>query len=240
MDGALFFSVGLYSRRGCAGHHDWCPRRMPIAGEPSPSGWRTSQPCSAPGALVPTARSRSRHRLERGQRLSPAAAPRRAGQAAAAARSEEGALLLALVPKRSQSGNVIIPGRMVLDGIDTLKAPPGSSRATAWMRWQRAAQRGKDIEDVANRGEDHRAVPLRQGGAGPHNLEDCKLVWEIFDFCHLIPSPSSGLPHRSGARPGGGARWRRLPTSICHGCTAVGYVARTCPPTAGWRAPAAT
>lgn len=88
-----------------------------------------------------------------------------------------------------QTGNVIIPGRMVLDGIDTLKS----------ATWQFASYsldsvasellgRGKDIEDVANRGEKITELFHSDKEAlARYNLEDCKLVWEIFDHCHLIP-----------------------------------------------------
>ncbi|PJG58389.1 DNA polymerase II [Aeromonas cavernicola] len=88
-----------------------------------------------------------------------------------------------------QSGNVIIPGRMVLDGIDTLKS----------ATWQFASYsldavasellgRGKDIEDVANRGEKITELFHSDKEAlARYNLEDCKLVWEIFEHCHLIP-----------------------------------------------------
>ncbi|MGY3901046.1 DNA polymerase II [Aeromonas lusitana] len=87
-----------------------------------------------------------------------------------------------------QTGNVIIPGRMVLDGIDTLKS----------ATWQFASYsldavasellgRGKDIEDVANRGEKITELFHSDKEAlARYNLEDCKLVWEIFDYCHLI------------------------------------------------------
>ncbi|KTA77753.1 DNA polymerase II [Aeromonas salmonicida] len=88
-----------------------------------------------------------------------------------------------------QTGNVIIPGRMVLDGIDTLKS----------ATWQFASYsldavasellgRGKDIEDVANRGEKITELFHSDKEAlARYNLEDCRLVWEIFDYCHLIP-----------------------------------------------------
>ncbi|MGL6376614.1 DNA polymerase II [Aeromonas hydrophila] len=88
-----------------------------------------------------------------------------------------------------QSGSVIIPGRMVLDGIDTLKSatwqfPSYSLDAVA----SELLGRGKDIEDVANRGEKITELFHSDKEAlARYNLEDCRLVWEIFDFCHLIP-----------------------------------------------------
>lgn len=88
-----------------------------------------------------------------------------------------------------QSGSVILPGRMVLDGIDTLKS----------ATWQFASYsldavasellgRGKDIEDVANRGEKITELFHSDKEAlARYNLEDCKLVWEIVEHCALIP-----------------------------------------------------
>ncbi|MGL5661086.1 MAG: DNA polymerase II [Aeromonas sp.] len=87
-----------------------------------------------------------------------------------------------------QTGSVIIPGRMVLDGIDTLKS----------ATWQFASYaldavasellgRGKDIDDVANRGEKITELFHSDKEAlARYNLEDCKLVWEIFEYCDLI------------------------------------------------------
>ena len=88
-----------------------------------------------------------------------------------------------------QTGSVILPGRMVLDGIDTLKS----------ATWQFASYsldavasellgRGKDIEDVANRGEKITELFHSDKEAlARYNLEDCKLVWEIVEHCALIP-----------------------------------------------------
>jgi len=110
-----------------------------------------------------------------------------------------------------QSGNVIIPGRMVLDGIDTLKSatwqfPSYSLDAVA----SELLGRGKDIEDVANRGEKITELFHSDKEAlARYNLEDCRLVWEIFDFCHLIPRKprrlcdglqAGALSPRAGAR----------------------------------------
>ena len=172
---------------------------MPTAGDPGRVGGGRERPAECAGALVCAARPGSGDRLERGQlRLSPAAAPRRAQQAAVAAGARSRALLLALIAQRPQSGSVIIPGRMVLDGIDTLKSatwqfPSYSLDAVA----SELLGRGKDIEDVANRGEDHRAVPLRQGGAGP--LQPGRLPAGVGDLRFLPPHPlchRACLPHR--------------------------------------------
>ena len=194
---------GWHSLLGGASEED--ARVMIGAPEPDSQDWETpvqwvaDEPALlAQRRLVQPARSRSRHRLERGEfRLSPAAAPRRTPQAAAAARARAGALLLALVPKRPQSGNVIIPGRMVLDGIDTLKSatwqfPSYSLDAVAsellgGARTSRTGQLG---------GEDHRAVPLRQGGAGP--LQPGRLQAGVGDLRFLPPHP---LRHRAPPSP---------------------------------------
>lgn len=89
----------------------------------------------------------------------------------------------------AQQGQLLLPGRMVLDGIDALKS--------ATFRFERyglesVAQallgRGKAIHDPDDRVAEitwlfhHDKLALAH-----YNLEDCRLVLEIFDKCHLIP-----------------------------------------------------
>ncbi|WP_368163866.1 DNA polymerase II [Aeromonas sp. R6-2] len=87
-----------------------------------------------------------------------------------------------------QSGNVTLPGRMVLDGVDTLKSatwqfPSFSLDAVAGE----LLGRGKEIEDVANRGQKITELFHSDKGAlARYNLEDCRLVHEIFAHCDLI------------------------------------------------------
>ncbi len=87
-----------------------------------------------------------------------------------------------------QSGNVTLPGRMVLDGIDTLKSatwqfPSFSLDAVA----SDLLGRGKDIEDVANRGQKITELfHSNKAALARYNLEDCRLVHEIFAHCDLI------------------------------------------------------
>jgi hypothetical protein len=140
-----------------------------------------------------------------------------------------------------QSGNVIIPGRMVLDGIDTLKSatwqfPSYSLDAVA----SELLGRGKDIEDVANRG---RRSP---SCSTPTRRRWPATTWKIAGWCGRSsisatssPSPSSAPPSPVLSSTGWAGRWRRSPTSICHGCTAAAMWRPTCRQTAGWQAPAA-
>lgn len=87
-----------------------------------------------------------------------------------------------------QSGNVTLPGRMVLDGVDTLKSatwqfPSFSLDAVA----SELLGRGKDIDDVANRGQKITELfHSDKGRLARYNLEDCRLVHEIFAHCDLL------------------------------------------------------
>lgn len=88
-----------------------------------------------------------------------------------------------------QQGQLILPGRVVLDGIDALKS--------ATFRFERyglesVAQellgRGKAIHDPDDRiAEITRLFHQDKPALAHYNLEDCRLVLEIFDKCHLIP-----------------------------------------------------
>lgn len=125
---------------------------------PRQSGWRTSQPCSVPRGLS------SLHDPDlvigwnvvnfdfRLLQAAPNSPKRRAA-------SRAGALLLALV-RNDQSGNVIIRGAWCWIPPIPSRAPPGSPAPAAWMRGRASVLgRGKDIEDVANRGEITELVP---------------------------------------------------------------------------------
>ena len=88
-----------------------------------------------------------------------------------------------------QQGQLLLPGRMVLDGIEALKS--------ATFRFERyglesVAQellgRGKAIHDPDDRiAEITRLFHHDKPALAHYNLEDCRLVLEIFDKCHLIP-----------------------------------------------------
>jgi len=87
-----------------------------------------------------------------------------------------------------QQGQLILPGRMVIDGIDALKS--------ATFRFERfgleyVAQellgRGKAIHDPDDRiAEISRLFHHDKPALAHYNLEDCRLVIEIFDKCHLL------------------------------------------------------
>ncbi len=86
------------------------------------------------------------------------------------------------------TGAISMPGRVVLDGIATLKSATWSF---ACFSLESVAQellgRGKDIEDVANRGQKITDLFNQDKIAlARYNLEDCRLVWEIFEHCELI------------------------------------------------------
>ncbi|MGL5948686.1 MAG: DNA polymerase II [Aeromonas sp.] len=87
-----------------------------------------------------------------------------------------------------EGGTVSVPGRLVLDGIETLKS----------ATWQFANYsldavasellgRGKAIDDVAGRASKISALfQSDKGQLAAYNLEDCRLVAEIFAHCKLL------------------------------------------------------
>lgn len=101
---------------------------------------------------------------------------------------------------------VKIPGRLVLDGIDTLKSATFNFESFSLQFVSNALlKRGKLIHDTDNRGEEisrlfHEEKPV----LAAYNLEDCQLVWDIFTHTHLLNfaverAQLTGLPmDRSG------------------------------------------
>lgn len=96
---------------------------------------------------------------------------------------------------------ILLPGRVVLDGIDTLKAATWSFESFSLeFVSQHLLQRGKLIHDVDNRGtaidelfRDDKIALAR------YNLEDCRLVADIFQKADLLGfaiarSRLTGLP----------------------------------------------
>jgi DNA polymerase-2 len=88
---------------------------------------------------------------------------------------------------------VLIPGRVVLDGIDTLRAatynfPSFALEAVA----HELLGRGKLISDRGQNDPLYKAKQIRRQFAedkpqlAAYNLEDCQLVWEIFEHTELI------------------------------------------------------
>lgn len=79
---------------------------------------------------------------------------------------------------------LIVPGRVVLDGIDTLKSATYNFESFALDFVAKSLlDRGKLIDDVDNRGVEITTLfRTDQLALARYNLEDCLLVWEI--FCH--------------------------------------------------------
>lgn len=111
-----------------------------------------------------------------------------------------------LVEWRQASGDsnhhfITIPGRVVLDGIDTLKAATYTFESFSLEFVSRQLlERGKLIHDVANRAEEilrlYHEEPL---ALAAYNSEDCRLVWDIFakaDLLHFAVQRArlTGLP----------------------------------------------
>jgi len=83
---------------------------------------------------------------------------------------------------------VLVPGRVVLDGIDTLKAATYNFESFSLENVSREfLGRGKLIHDVDNRGEaiadlfQNNKVALAE-----YNLEDCQLVLDVFEKAQLL------------------------------------------------------
>ncbi len=83
---------------------------------------------------------------------------------------------------------VLIPGRAVLDGIDTLKSATYNFESFSLEFVARTLLgKGKLIHDPDDRGEEiTRLFHDNPQALADYNLEDCALVWEIFDKTHLI------------------------------------------------------
>lgn len=83
---------------------------------------------------------------------------------------------------------LVVPGRLVMDGIDTLKSATYSFESFSLESVaQEFLQRGKLTEEVDHRGE---AITDQfhndKVALAAYNLEDCQLVWEIFLKAQLI------------------------------------------------------
>lgn len=80
-----------------------------------------------------------------------------------------------------------MPGRVVLDGIETLKSATYQFDSFALdFVSNELLNRGKAIDDVDNRGAEITQMFLHQKyKLAVYNLEDCRLVWDIFEQEHL-------------------------------------------------------
>ncbi len=88
---------------------------------------------------------------------------------------------------------VLIPGRVVLDGIDTLRAATYNFPSFALEAVARELLgRGKLIHDQNSTDPLYKAKQIRRQFAenkpelAAYNLEDCQLVWDIFEHAGLI------------------------------------------------------
>ncbi|RRJ84244.1 DNA polymerase II [Aestuariirhabdus litorea] len=84
--------------------------------------------------------------------------------------------------------SLLLPGRVVLDGIDTLKSATWHFESFALDAVARELlERGKLIEHNDQRGEEIGRLFMEDKAAlSAYNLEDCQLVWEIFAKTELI------------------------------------------------------
>ncbi|WP_036825086.1 DNA polymerase II, partial [Photobacterium sanctipauli] len=85
-------------------------------------------------------------------------------------------------------GFITIPGRVVLDGIDTLKTATYHFRSWSLESVSRELLgEGKDIHNVHDRmAEINHMFRHDKMSLAKYNLQDCKLVTRIFDHTHLL------------------------------------------------------
>ena len=88
----------------------------------------------------------------------------------------------------NEQGFVTLPGRVVIDGIDSLKSATWNFESFSLENVARELlDKGKKVDDVHNRAE---AIAEDFANNKPklaaYNLEDCVLVWEIFEHTNLL------------------------------------------------------
>lgn len=89
---------------------------------------------------------------------------------------------------QSQQGFISIPGRVVLDGIDTLKTATYHFRSWSLESVsQELLGEGKEIHNVHDRMDEiNRMYRSNKPSLAKYNLQDCVLVNKIFDHTHLL------------------------------------------------------
>ncbi|MFV8430710.1 DNA polymerase II [Vibrio owensii] len=89
---------------------------------------------------------------------------------------------------QSQQGFISIPGRVVLDGIDTLKTATYHFRSWSLESVsQELLGEGKEIHNVHDRMDEiNRMYRSDKPSLAKYNLQDCVLVKKIFDHTHLL------------------------------------------------------
>ncbi|MGR5238152.1 DNA polymerase II [Vibrio alfacsensis] len=89
---------------------------------------------------------------------------------------------------QSQQGFISIPGRVVLDGIDTLKTATYHFRSWSLESVsQELLGEGKEIHNVHDRMDEiNRMYREDKPSLAKYNLQDCVLVNKIFDHTHLL------------------------------------------------------
>jgi DNA polymerase-2 len=83
---------------------------------------------------------------------------------------------------------LLMPGRLVLDGIETLKSATYNFESFSLQNVSNELlKRGKLIHNVDNRGEEiTEQFHNDKLSLAAYNLEDCQLVWDIFKLTELI------------------------------------------------------
>ncbi len=131
---------------------------------------------------------------------------------------------------QSQQGFISIPGRVVLDGIDTLKTATYHFRSWSLESVsQELLGEGKEIHNVHDRMDEiNRMYRSDKPSLAKYNLQDCVLVNKIFDHTHLLDFAieRSRLTGVELDRVGG--QWPHLPICICRKSTEQAMLPQTC------------
>ena len=82
----------------------------------------------------------------------------------------------------------LVPGRVILDGIELLRSATYQfEKFSLEYVSRRLLKRGKLVEDVEQRSEEISKLFLKNKSAlANYNLEDCRLVWDIFEKENLL------------------------------------------------------
>ena len=82
----------------------------------------------------------------------------------------------------------LVPGRMILDGIELMRSATYQfENFSLEYVSRRLLKRGKLVEDVEQRSEEISKLFLKNKSAlASYNLEDCRLVWDIFEKENLL------------------------------------------------------
>lgn len=119
---------------------------------------------------------------------------------------------------QNQQGFISIPGRVVLDGIDTLKTATYHFRSWSLESVsQELLGEGKEIHNVHDRMDEiNRMYRSDKPSLAKYNLQDCVLVNKIFEHTHLLAFAIERSRLTGVELIASEAQSQRSPIFICH------------------------